>query len=186
MYEKENSKKVRSLRGQAAMEYLMTYGWAILIIVVVLAILAFYLPQLLKPAETCIFLQQDFTCMQENIPPSIYSSKTDGSIKITFRLGNQAGQAVVIKSVVCTNMPTGDITKDYIRQGQLSSPAQVNSGATKQFTLGCFDRSGRPLYLSPGSSFMGSIAIEYNYLNDLEGAPTRTAIATVSGPVVEE
>ncbi|MFH0818177.1 MAG: hypothetical protein V1909_06125, partial [Candidatus Micrarchaeota archaeon] len=40
-------------RGQAAMEYLMTYGWAILVIVIVLAALLYLGIFNVKPPEVC-------------------------------------------------------------------------------------------------------------------------------------
>jgi len=52
----------RSRRGQAAMEYLMTYGWAILVVLAVLGILFLLVP--LQPAERCV-VPSPFQCQQE-------------------------------------------------------------------------------------------------------------------------
>lgn len=46
-------------KGQSAMEYLMTYGWALLVIVIVIAILMFINPFQL---ETCMFTTPGFHC----------------------------------------------------------------------------------------------------------------------------
>jgi hypothetical protein len=55
----KNSNK-HSKYGQAAMEYLMTYGWAILVVLTIIAILAFVVrPQ---PIETCQ-VQTPFECV---------------------------------------------------------------------------------------------------------------------------
>ena len=68
MFEKliKNKDFGRTKRGRAAMEYLMTYGWAILVIVIVITILAFYLPQLIKTPEGCLFSQPGFSCSDQN------------------------------------------------------------------------------------------------------------------------
>ncbi|MCX6777790.1 MAG: hypothetical protein NT157_02800, partial [Candidatus Micrarchaeota archaeon] len=42
-------------KGQAAMEYLMTYGWAILVIVIVLAALLYLGVFNVRPPEICTF-----------------------------------------------------------------------------------------------------------------------------------
>ena len=173
-------------KGQAAMEYLMTYGWAILIIVVVLAILAFYLPQLIKAPESCLFTSQGFSCNEEK--PAIYFNESEGVVRVRFRLDNQQGEAVVLKRAVCTTMPIGDIDKEYIEGGDYSDvggDVDISAGGSEIIDIPCVDKDGEGVDLSPGSEFRGAIAIEYNYRDDL--APTaRTATATLSGPVLGE
>ncbi|NYZ78872.1 hypothetical protein H0N99_01875, partial [Candidatus Micrarchaeota archaeon] len=57
---------MRMRKGQTAMEYLMTYGWAILIIMVVLAVL-FYLGVLNPPIpEQCVF-PAGITCISSKL-----------------------------------------------------------------------------------------------------------------------
>ena len=51
----DKQNKLKDLKGQAMMEYLMTYGFAILVIVVILAALAFYILPLIGTPESCLF-----------------------------------------------------------------------------------------------------------------------------------
>ena len=67
-------------KGQAAMEYLMTYGWALLVIVIVIAILLVILGRMVKGTPDCTFESAGFVCNQPT-PPQLeivvqYSSRT--------------------------------------------------------------------------------------------------------------
>jgi len=51
MFRTECSKPKNSKSAQAAMEFLMTYGWALLVVLIVIAALAFF--GLLNPDNSC-------------------------------------------------------------------------------------------------------------------------------------
>jgi hypothetical protein len=165
-------------KGQAAMEYLMTYGWAFLVILVVLAILAYYLSTIQIP-ETCLFMQSGFGCEQH----LLVSEAGTNSVFLLFELENQQGQGINVTRVKCTE-ETGEITKP----GPIESgPVKINAGQGQEFTVKyCVDESGNTISLNPNSNFQGTIAVWYNYQNDLTGAPERLATASVSGKVVGE
>jgi len=55
-------------KGQAAMEYLMTYGWALLVIVIVIAVLLVILGRMLKGTPDCTFGEAAFVCNQPRVP----------------------------------------------------------------------------------------------------------------------
>jgi hypothetical protein len=56
-------------KAQAAIDFIMTYSWAVLAMVAVLGVLAFF--GLLSPekyiADECVFLQEGFKCMSHKI-----------------------------------------------------------------------------------------------------------------------
>jgi len=175
-----------SKKGQAMMEYLMTYGLAILIIVIVLAILAFFIPQWIKVPETCLFSSAGFSCAEDK--PAIYFNESQDTVRVRFRLDNQQADAIVLKRAVCTNMPIGDISKDFIEAGSYSDiggDRTINAGGSELINVPCVDKDGNGIVLSPGADFRGVIAIEYNYQDDLSPV-ARTATATLSGPVLGE
>jgi len=164
------------MKGQAAMEYLMTYGWAILVIVIVLAILAFYLPNLIQIPDSCLFSQPGFSCENQ-----IVSADTANNVILRFNLLNQQGQTVQISRVKCTMEPTGSVEKPSATISE-----DVVSGGKQAFQVSCFNANGGALTMSPSSSFKGSLVVWYNFQNDVEGAPERMATATVTGTVVAE
>ena len=67
-------------KGQAAMEFLMTYGWAILVVLAAIAALAYFgvlSPQNLLPERTT------FTAPLPNVDTALVEA--DGSVEIAFR-----------------------------------------------------------------------------------------------------
>jgi len=81
-------------KGQTAMEYLMTYGWAILIIMIVLAVL-FYLgvlnPSTVTPNQ-CTF-PPGFTCVTNKLQPN-------GNLYLV--VGQGTGKTIRIMGINCT------------------------------------------------------------------------------------
>ncbi|MCP3684127.1 MAG: hypothetical protein GY861_15710 [bacterium] len=85
-------------RAQAAMEFLMTYGWAILVVLVVIGALAYFgvlSPQNLLP-EKCE-LQMGLNCKDYIISQG---GLTDGTV--TLNLENGMGQGILITSATAT------------------------------------------------------------------------------------
>jgi hypothetical protein len=67
-------------KGQAAMEFLMTYGWAILVVLAAIAALAYFgvlSPQKLLPERTT------FTAPLPNVDNAVIN--TDGTIQVAFK-----------------------------------------------------------------------------------------------------
>ncbi len=177
----------KNRKGQAAMEYLMTYGWAMLVIVIVLAFLMYYLGSL-KPPETCSFFEPGFSCDVKK--PVMVSESDTNNVYVIFRLDNQQGQAVDIHGVLCTTKPRGDIRRDeaYDVTGlRMVSGSSHEFNATKrEDRIYCLDDDGERVILGPNADFRGSLVIVYNYVNEVTGAPKRMATATLTGTVLEE
>ncbi len=93
--EKEEAKMVfGKKRGQAAMEFLMTYGWAILVVLVVIGALAYFgvlSPDTLLP-EKCTFPVQ-VGCKDYQVKGPISGAT------ITMALQNGAGRDMVVYKV---------------------------------------------------------------------------------------
>ena len=89
------SATARQLHGQSAMEFLMTYGWAILIMLVVISIL-FYLgvfsPETVSP-KSCV-LPAGFSC---------YGYKIATGGVLTLQLTQSTGHTVTIEDVRCSD-----------------------------------------------------------------------------------
>lgn len=83
--------KKRSKSGQAALEFLMTYGWAILVVLAAIAALAYF--GVLSPSEflpeKCLF-ETGFTCISSKVEPS----------QTTVVLSNGIGRTITIDQVV--------------------------------------------------------------------------------------
>jgi len=92
----DNSKK-----SQAAMEFLMTYGWAILVVLAAIAALAYFgvlSPEKFLP-QKCV-LDPGIACVQYKVEPS----------QTTLILSNGLGRSISIDQIVvgsCTQTYTG-------------------------------------------------------------------------------
>lgn len=177
------------------MEYLMTYGLALFVILIVLAILvAVVLPNLQAP-EACQFTQPGFTCNQK---PHALVADSSNNVRMLFQLDNSQGKSVLVENILCTTAPTGNIRKSDVETFGVSVlPAQQEMTAGESKSIGdaasditaavaCTDENGDALQLAPTTNFRGSLAIVYRFSDDVPGAPSRLAVATVSGNVQAE
>jgi len=86
---------MKNRRGQAALEFLMTYGWAILVVLIVIGALAYFgilNPSILLP-EKCT-LQMGLYCNDHRI------NANEGTI--TFNFQNGMGKDIIIRSINVT------------------------------------------------------------------------------------
>lgn len=168
------------------MEYLITYGLALFVILIVLAILVAVVLPSLKAPETCQFVQPGFSCNQK---PHAIVADGDNNVRIIFQLDNTQGKSVDVLGVVCTTAPTGNVRVSDIEN--LGSLVQLASGQSEVFgdpgnEVLCVTDTGSDAVLAPNSNFKGSIGIKYRFTEDLPGAPDRLAVATVTGTVQAE
>jgi len=174
-------------KGQAVMEYLITYGLALFVILIVLAILvAVVLPQLKAP-ETCQFSQPGFGCSTKQ--HVIVSDPSTTFISAIIQLDNQQNRDIVVDGVLCSDDPSGNIVKEAVQNGPTYHLGiQMPAGSSRTFNSPCVknDLAGGSftwLGLAPGSSFRGSFTVLYNYADEVVGAPERIATATLVGNV---
>jgi hypothetical protein len=166
------------LRGQAAMEYLMTYGWALLVIAIVISILVLINP--FSPPAGCRFDQVGFTCN----PPAFGNTATNTVLYLQIFNGNNNN--VRIYSVYCTADTTSSppvvslsLTSPYNlvpRQGNFTiSPTHYN--------VNCYRNGALMGPSQAGSDFSGRVWIFYRNEEDGADYPFRTVSATISGKV---
>lgn len=96
-------KMLNPKKSQAAMEFLMTYGWAILataVAITVLTVFGLSNPHVVS-SDSC-FLSPPFLCKE-------YAASSEG---IILGIYNGAGEELYIKKVEITNCGTLDLTND--------------------------------------------------------------------------
>jgi len=133
------------LRGQSAMEFLMTYGWAILVMVIVIGVL-FYVG-VFNPgtaAPSACTLGAGFSCYSYIVYP--------GNGTLTLEVGQATGNAVTITGVACDARTTA---------GNWTSMSRtVQTG--KHYVIGgipCYKSTGiRP---GAGEFYSGTIFLNY-------------------------
>lgn len=172
------------------MEYLITYGLALFVILIVLAILvAIVLPTLQAP-ETCQFTQPGFSCSQKN--HVVVADEDGNNLRLIFQLDNQQGKGVVVTGVLCSATSPANVRKSDVVL--LADPQQMSAGQSRTFggpgtdvasDIFCRSEDGTTLVLAPNSNFRGSLAITYRFDDDI-AAIDRLAVATVTGIVQSE
>jgi hypothetical protein len=176
---------MRMRKGQTAMEYLMTYGWAILIIMVVLAVL-FYLgilnPGRLTPSQ-CTF--------SAGISCTTYKLKTTSS-NLTLQIGQGIGKTMKVQGVYCGSNQTSSYSPPMINYSiSPNENVTITSGASayiagddktgdtgKSIAVTCRDPNGAvPTTTSVDSLYIGKIYINYT---EVETGMTRIAVGTLT------
>lgn len=134
---------MKSKRGQAAMEFLMTYGWAILAAAVVIAALAafgVFTPGKFVAARCTV--SAPFGCTEHSADAS------DGVISMVLQ--NGAGEDVTISSIAISGTGT------TVACTTNSTSAAITDGATRVTTIAC---SGAGF--ATGKKVKGDIEIIY-------------------------
>ena len=123
---------IRQKKGQAAMEFLMTYGWAILAAVIAIGVLAYF----------GVFSPGKYTTGTAVVTPPFYvnawNAKTTG---VTLELKNNGGATYNITNVEIENC--GNYTTSFTLAASASNTANVSCT------------------LSADDNFKGDITIKY-------------------------
>ena len=153
--------EIGNKKGQAALEYLMTYGWAILAVVVVLAVLWYLGIFTPKAPEMCVF-DSPFSC----IGGTAYVNSTI----VKFKVGVQSALVDDAKIINITLNGKGiDLSKCTP-----SGTTEINLTLDTDNPISCQHDK-----LTKGSSFRGTITFQYT---DKAGN-IRTASGRFSGTV---
>ncbi|MEM0201174.1 MAG: hypothetical protein QXD23_02100 [Candidatus Micrarchaeaceae archaeon] len=147
----------KKLKLQSAMEYLITYGWAILILAIALSAL-FFLGVFNSSNSTgqICKINQGFDCID-------YYMNTTGSA--VFTITQTSATYINITSIGCSSDPNN---QHLVQYSQPSQQIYLPYGTAYSFILQCYTATGKPS-LKFGDVFSGSIYI--NYVNDVTGFP---------------
>ncbi len=170
------------------MEYLMTYGWAILVIVIVIAVLAMIFP---KPIEQCLFDQAGFLCDKPILMVNGRPAPTDAPVAslLHAQLLNRQSQSIVVTGIMCVGsrvQPPGDVgvwptESQFERTMGYQESMDVGNfedNSQNRLYVTCYssvDGSGAvtPLTLRAGDSFSGRLYVAYRYADDPQDAPSK-------------
>ncbi|MFP3279225.1 MAG: hypothetical protein RXP92_02875 [Candidatus Micrarchaeota archaeon] len=139
--------RIGSRKAQSAMEYLMTYGWAILIIGIALA--AMFQMGLFNPSKyvmnTCT-LPSGLTCGSF----FLYSNGT-----LSVSIGNSLQDPINVTAIGCS--PNKTITNMQTPYNPPSNQIYIPIGGSYTFSVNCNGASG----LAPGQLYTGYLVINY-------------------------
>jgi len=191
-------------KAQAAMEFLSTYGWAVLIIALVLVAIAwlgvFGIPWQVQ--DRCTFPIGTLNCHDAKIVysnvGSLFGDYSDVWDSLTVT--NKFDKTITLHSIRCSAEPTDPQTGLPLRDPPLSnyvlgtgsvialtpSVLYPNQQATIRSTASpgpaCYDAAGRTGSFATGTKYVGKIYIEYSFPGDTTGKArilTGDIVATV-------
>ena len=152
-------------KGQAALEFIMTYGWAIMVVMVMIGALAYFgvtNPQSYLP-EKCT-VSQEFGCVDFTLTQWTEESSSndidDGECKLTLR--NNLGKTVIIENITFTYK---DITTTGVFSFTTNPADDVFSttlGAGKNANVQCNPREWRA-FIFNGVGQQEKITFEISY-----------------------
>jgi hypothetical protein len=152
-------------KGQAAMEFLMTYGWAILVVLAAIGALAYFgvlSPDRFMPSKCMV--SGGFSCVEYKMD----GTKDEVRFYVQNNLGADARNLVVTLSnsqnVLCAAATNNNTDITTMNNGEKSGAITFGTdGTTCDFTAG---------------SFKGNIIVTYQKADETE---THTATGTISG-----
>jgi len=168
-------------RAQAAMEYLITYGWAVLIMLVVVGVL-FYLgifnP---KSIAACTFQTPGFTCYAYKLASNTSNSESG----LILDLGQATGHDIKVTGVNCTATGTWSVTEFNASQRNVTissgSHSMLNGTSANPGVMKCYKADGTVVSASDASVYYsGKIYIHYY---DTETNLDHKVIGDISGKV---
>ena len=159
------SLSIKSKRSQSALEYMMTYGWAILIIVIVAVIL--YSMGIFNPSSSITFTSSGFS------PFTVSSTICNPSglllTLISGGLPNTATSATINKVYITSNTGTTALTKGYNL-----TPVEISPSKTATIILPDIACN------SANTKYSLSANIQYNY-STTAGPVKANTTGTVTG-----
>lgn len=134
-------------RAQSALEYLMTYGWAILIIIIVGA--ALYALGVFSPGTFTGKRSTGFSAFQ------MTDFKVDANANVTVDIGNRLGKTIKLNSIIAT-----------YKNSACNYTSGANIGPNAAYTI-TFPCSAEWSGLTPKASY--SVSIDFNYTDPDSG-----------------
>ena len=153
-------------KGQSALEYMMTYGWAILIIVIVAVIL--YSMGIFNPRASVTATSSGFSPFAAS---AAVCSSSSSKLTVAFTVGglpNGASSATITGA----SYSSGSGISPAINSGT-ASPTVVSSGSSFNVTFST-------VTCTPGVGFSASGVVNYS-VTTAAGTATYSATGTIAG-----
>jgi hypothetical protein len=161
------------MKGQTAIEYLMTYGWAILIILIVAGVLAYY--GIFAPAGFLGPTARGFGQVQVLNPWSL----TAANGALTLNLENRVGGTIEVTAInyTLTNGGSGTYSGTGVNlacpNGCVTGSTNLTSGSKAVFVA---TPTPGPSAITAGSTYTATVTIAYGY-----SGGTFSSTGTISG-----
>ncbi|RME79064.1 MAG: hypothetical protein D6769_03405 [Methanobacteriota archaeon] len=141
-------------KGQVALEYLITYGWAILLLGVVISVIAIYSQNVdTTVREECVFPQQVLCNGIAAVDGTAGAGSSNDVDYIVMNITNNFGYPIRLTRIFFTYSPAGTVVYDHY------DTRPLKDGDSVQITLR--GTQEQPLYIEEGNKLNMKISIEY-------------------------
>ncbi len=135
---------LKGKKGQSALEYLMTYGWALVVIVIVVAALVFLINPSQVGAESCTGFSKmpitnfkfSTTGLQYEVTNETGRALTNVQFSATFTNGGSTTSVVDANTTIAANA-----SSSVAFTGQSFAPGSVTADLTVVYSDGTYTRS---------------------------------------------
>lgn len=139
-------------KGQAAMEFLMTYGWALLVVLIAIGALAFF--GVLNPSR---FLPNSCSVAPGFACTDFAASAASGDITVVLQNGLGENLGTVRVTLTKSNVVACDGPFGHITGGGTQTVTTFADGAATTFVRDC----GAAGILTAGTKFKGDLTVGY-------------------------
>jgi len=149
-------------KAQAALEYLKTYSWALLAIIIIFLIL-YSMINIVKLPQHCIFDDPGMSCSQAGMP-----ALTKDAFFLA-RIDNNLQQGMIIKGTLCTRDVPKHLSYDDPRTFKIIPNLDLGPGQgfmLNDYKVQCY--CGDQIVDLEQDRFDGHLYIWYNYKSDLD------------------
>ncbi len=136
-------------KGQAAMEFLMTYGWAILVVLAAIGALAYF--GILSPSK---FLPSSFT-MTGGISAGEYKVSAGTPATLTFGIINNIGDQITINETDVNSTNLGSAVDCVVRN---TTSISLANGQKYVYVMSC---SNTAAAANVGDKFKADVSVIY-------------------------
>jgi len=160
---KIKKQKVKKHKAQAALEYIQTYAWALLAIIVILAVLIL-LTQFINFPVHCLFDGPGMTC-SEPLPVITKDAY------LLAKVSNNFNEKIIIKGVLCVDKIPKTLSYDDPRVQVFTK--ELNPGQAfilSDYKVLCYSDDTT---VTPENKFNGHFYVWYNYKSDSDDSPPR-------------
>lgn len=157
-------------KGQAAVEFLMTYGWAILAAVIAIGVLAYF--GVFSPGKyvtDSAIVTAPFYVNAQNIQADTGS----GSSGVVLELRNNGGENLNVTSIIVAGT-TPSVTCTCDSSNGAGCPTMVTPSNATAFTVECAST------LTDGGTYKGDITINYQKSGSVVAL---TSTGTIAGKI---
>ena len=145
------------MKGQTAMEYLMTYGWAIIIVIIVAA--ALYALGIFNPTGLTGATASGFNQIGKPSPGGWRLDSTGGLDQFELALKNNVGANIVLQSGTVTIDDTVTCTNVDFSSGASLDQATLTVSPGTSFTV---EANCNTSSFTAGNSYEADITLTYN------------------------